>query len=83
MNYILDGKRMNTKENAHAYLREVFDFPAYYGGNLDALSDCLTECGRITVTVEHSQEMLNTLGGYGKGILRVLQEAENIRCTIL
>ena len=83
MNFILDGKKMNTKGNAHAHLQEVFGFPPYYGRNLDALSDCLTECGRIEVTLEYSQEMLNALGSYGKGILRVLQDAENIHCIIL
>lgn len=44
MNLIkLDGKLI--KEESHDYLKKVFNFPDYYGKNLDALYDCLTEIG--------------------------------------
>ena len=32
-------------EDGHNYLKEVLNFPDYYGKNLDALYDCLTEIG--------------------------------------
>lgn len=35
----------------HPVLAEAFDFPAWYGGNLDALHDCLTEIGEDTAIV--------------------------------
>ena len=35
----------------HPALAEAFDFPAWYGGNLDALHDCLTEIGEDTAIV--------------------------------
>lgn len=41
----LDGDRMTDRACAHAYLRERLDFPDYYGRNLDALYDLLTERG--------------------------------------
>ena len=31
---------MDSKEEIHAYLQDVFHFPDYYGKNLDALYDC-------------------------------------------
>ena len=40
---IIDGKLI--KEEGHDYLKEAFNFPDYYGKNLDALYDCLTEIG--------------------------------------
>lgn len=31
------------KRAVHAYLASMLDFPSYYGNNLDALLDCLTD----------------------------------------
>ena len=35
----------------HDALAQAFGFPAYYGRNLDALHDCLTEIGEETAIV--------------------------------
>ena len=32
-----------SKGAVHAYLASTLDFPSYYGNNLDALLDCLTD----------------------------------------
>ena len=37
----LDGKLIN--QEGHDYLMKALNFPDYYGKNLDALYDCLTE----------------------------------------
>ncbi|MBP3891237.1 MAG: barstar family protein [Solobacterium sp.] len=39
----IDDLRMTSKKDIHAYLKEVFNFPEYYGKNLDALYDSLCE----------------------------------------
>lgn len=39
----LDFSTLKTREEVHAYLKTRFGFPDYYGGNLDALFDLLTE----------------------------------------
>ena len=43
----LDARRMEERGEAHAYLRERLDLPDYYGRNLDALYDCLTEMSGV------------------------------------
>ncbi len=39
----MDFGTCSTKKEIHAYLKEQFEFPDYYGENLDALYDCLTD----------------------------------------
>ena len=54
MKYItLDGKKIN--EESHDYLIRKLDLPDYYGRNLDALYDCLTDIG-----VETQIELINS-----------------------
>ena len=48
MKIILDVLRLQEPEPAHAYLKENLGFPDYYGHNLDALHDCLTEISQET-----------------------------------
>lgn len=52
-------------EEGHNYLKEVLNFPDYYGKNLDALYDCLTEIGvgteiKLINKDLVSKELLNT-----------------------
>ena len=41
--YTVDLSGVTTKEELHAALKEGLSLPDYYGGNLDALHDCLTD----------------------------------------
>ena len=77
MKYILDGRKMVSREETHAYLKETFGFPEYYGENLDALHDCLTEMADLEVEVIHRDDMLAALGRYGKILLQVLDDVKN------
>lgn len=45
----LDGKLI--KKDGHDYLKKALNFPDYYGKNLDALYDCLTDIGVDTEIV--------------------------------
>ena len=50
--FLLYGKNMTDEESMHDELQRCFSLPAYYGRNLDALWDILTETGeprRITL----------------------------------
>ena len=72
MNVILNCEYLTEREQAHEYLAKMLSFPEYYGKNLDALYDCLTELsGRNLV-------LLNTSllpSGYGERILKTLEDA--------
>lgn len=50
---VLYGEEM--KENPHEYIKEKLEFPDYYGENLDALFDCLTEMDRKTIIIKDSK----------------------------
>lgn len=45
----IDGNLI--KKEGHDYLKDVLNFPEYYGKNLDALYDCLCEIGVETEIV--------------------------------
>ena len=51
----LDARQMESREQAHRYLREQLQFPEHYGGNLDALYDCLTELTDTQVRFVNTQ----------------------------
>ena len=69
--YIVDGQRMTSREQAHAYLQEVLALPAWYGKNLDALYDCLTEMGPEVFFFENAGEGSD----YFRKVLRVFKDA--------
>jgi ribonuclease inhibitor len=38
----LDGREISSKEYFHSAISRILDFSPHYGGNLDALWDCLS-----------------------------------------
>ena len=71
----LDGRRMKTREGTHAYLARKLSLPAYYGGNLDALHDCLGDMNGVTVTFRYSRPVKKRLGAYGEALCGVFLAA--------
>ena len=71
MNVILDVSRMGTKQSAHEHLQERLALPGYYGKNLDALYDCLTELPGTEVEFVNFPEEET----YFAKVLRVFQDA--------
>ena len=53
MKIVLDALQMQQKEAAHAYLKEMFGFPEYYGKNLDALYDCLSDMDGVEAEIQN------------------------------
>lgn len=56
MEYTLDADKMNDKKTAHEHMKEVFEFPDYYGMNLDALNDCLSAMNIETINIVNSDK---------------------------
>lgn len=73
---ILDGGRMTSKSAAHKYIKELMNFPEYYGENLDALWDLLsTYSEAISIYLINEGNLNENLGEYGKLLMGVFQEA--------
>lgn len=53
----IDGNLI--KKEGHDYLKEIFNFPDYYGKNLDALYDCLCEIGVETEIILKNSEAVS------------------------
>jgi ribonuclease inhibitor len=72
MNLIhLYAERMTDRVLIHDQLAEAFDFPQWYGRNLDALYDLLADIGRPTTIRLHHCELLE---GYGLHLIKVLAQ---------
>lgn len=73
-NVVIDCEKLLHKKEAHLYLAQMLDFPDYYGKNLDALFDCLTEMGECTIALK-GESILHQTDNYGIKVLKVLEEA--------
>ena len=73
---MIEGAAVGSMGRLHRLLAEQLDFPDWYGGNLDALYDCLTDLTEETsIILLHSQALTETLGtSYGR-FCRVLTDA--------
>lgn len=68
----LDGITLGEKAVLHPLLAREFSFPSWYGGNLDALFDCLTD---VTEEVTITLRELDDLTPYAQRVVKVLQAA--------
>lgn len=77
----LDAQRMDRRRSAHSYLKEALNFPDYYGNNLDALYDCLTDLPETQV------QFVNTEAApeYFQKVARVFRDAakSNPQLTVI
>lgn len=72
---ILNGKHMGDREALHAELKARLRLPDYYGGNLDALNDCLGERReRELIVIQSAGSFLEDCGAYGAKLLQVFSD---------
>ena len=66
MTVILDGCMMADRTTLHEYLKTQLSLPSYYGKNLDALYDLLTEINTsVKIEIINSAKIKTQLGNYG------------------
>lgn len=70
----LDGACLCRREQAMDYLDRRLGLPEWWGRNLDALYDCLTQPGEPTVLALTRREMVRE-SPFGRVLLRVLEDA--------
>ncbi len=80
---VLDGQMMKDKAVAHEYIKEMLDFPSYYGRNLDALWDLLScYSNPLEIHLINKEKLEGYLGYYGSYLIQVFidagEENENI-----
>ena len=68
---VLDGNILADATQVHDYLKEMLEFPEYYGKNLDALHDCLTDLEDVEITITSPEED----GAIYQRIVRVFKAA--------
>ena len=75
----LDGNRIENMAGIHAAFSEALDFPEYYGANLDALHDMLTEmtADDIIVIAVNTEKLASNVGKRRwKSFLRLMGDME-------
>ena len=70
---IIDCSRIDSPREFHRVLAEKLNFPGYYGGNLDALYDCLTQLCSFTKLRLVDFDKLPT---FSRGFRRVMENAQ-------
>ena len=75
----IDCRQLTNRAAAHAYLQKVLPLPEYYGRNLDALYDCLTEMPEAVLVLEHRKEVTP----YGEAAAQTAEDAARANPALL
>lgn len=72
---VIHGRQIESLQQLHRKLKEDLHFPDWYGGNLDALYDCLTELPEATIVIYQWDALAETIGEKAQALRRVLTDA--------
>ena len=77
MDYQVDLAEVRSPAQLHQRVRDSLPCPAWYGDNLDALHDVLTEQGPgWTVSFVHAGALAQALPAYEAALRRMCRDAE-------
>ena len=69
----IDFAQVHSREEFHSVLARELAFPAWYGNNLDALHDCLTDIREDTrIRLVHWESLEAELGKFAAGAKRAI-----------
>lgn len=65
----IDAAKLNNWASFHSYFKETFDFPDYYGNNMDAWIDCMDDedglvilhFTNIEILKQHAPDIYNAI----------------------
>ena len=73
--FLLDGKDMTSRETAYRNIERNMEFPDWFGHNLDALADCLSELEPDTAVIFVNTDALQeNLGNYANKVLATFRD---------
>ena len=71
----IDGTKIRDMAHLHTVLARELNFPHWYGRNLDALYDCLTDLSEETeIILRHTEALEEAVGEKAKGFFKTLKE---------
>ena len=81
---IIQGNRISGWDALYDQLSEELALPEWFGRNLDALYDCLTDLHDCQITIYHWEKLAERLGRKSSALRQVLSDAglENNSLTV-
>ncbi len=76
MKYVfLDGDKIDSARELHEVFAASLELPDYFGRNMDALHDCLTDIfAPVTVIAVHTPELREHLGRSANAFWRLMDD---------
>ena len=74
--YIVDFSGVTDKESFHACLKKSLLLPEWYGGNLDALYDSLTDLDEACIYFKNCGQAAESIADYYESFLGVIADAQ-------
>jgi len=73
---LIPGREIADRAALHRFLKEALSFPDWYGGNLDALHDLLTERSEpLRLRIRDAKALEDALGDYYAALMEVLSDS--------